>query len=358
MSSPQPEVVISPDEKYLQSLTYGLVIGTAILSLIICSLRLYTRAIVIKVFGMDDIAVCVALLATQAFNGLAIAVVYHGEGYHFDHLSPEYRTTWLKLYYVAMCMYLYVSLAVKTSLLLFLRRIFIKPWMKHLTTGLMVFHTLFSLSGSFVLAFQCTPARAAFDMTVTDGKCYTQYKLFQIVLYQAVLIFVCDVIILVAPLVILCGLNMPTRKILALMAIFGSGIIACISPVVRFSTLDYLRKGTTDLTYDSASSLYWMAIEFNLGLVAGSLSSLKPLPFFRRFGSSKDSRYKVSTGGDTPHELRNVSGKDNRSRKKTLNSGMGTSILQDSVNSSQERIIHVTKVFNVSHESNPNPTTP
>ncbi|KAJ5139178.1 uncharacterized protein N7515_004026 [Penicillium bovifimosum] len=302
---------------------------------------LYTRAVVIKVFGLDDIAVCVALVITQAFNGLAIAVAYHGEGYHFENVSPEDRAIWMKLYYVAMCLYLYVSLAVKVSLLLFLRRIFIKPWMNYLTTGMIVFQVLFSLSGSFVLAFQCTPARAAFDLTITNAKCYTQYKLFQITLYQAVLIFVCDVIILVAPLIILCGLNMPTRKIIALMAIFGSGIIACISPVVRFSTLDYLRRGTTDLTYDSASSLYWMAIEFNLGLVAGSLSSLKPLPFFRRFGSSTDSRYKVTTGGDTPHELRNVSGKDNRSKKKTIGSGMGTTILQDSINESQERIIHV-----------------
>ena len=31
-----------------------------------------------------------------------------------------------QLYYVAMCMYLYASLSVKISLLLFLRRIFVK----------------------------------------------------------------------------------------------------------------------------------------------------------------------------------------------------------------------------------------
>lgn len=30
--------------------------------------------------------------------------------------------------------------------------------------------------------------------------------------------------------------------------ILSLGIIACIAPVVRFSTLDYLRIGTTDLT--------------------------------------------------------------------------------------------------------------
>ncbi|KAJ5662822.1 hypothetical protein N7507_003553 [Penicillium longicatenatum] len=134
---------------------------------------------------------------------------------------------------------------------------------------------------------------------------------------------------------------MPTRKIVALLVIFGTGIIACIAPVVRFSTLDYLRKGTKDLTYDSASSLYWMAIEFNLGLVAGSLSSLKPLPVFRRFGSSSGSKYKASTGC-TPHELGAMSGTDIKNgRKKSHSLGMGTNIPVESVNDSQERIFPV-----------------
>lgn len=83
-----------------------------------------------------------------------------------------------------------------------------------------------------------------------------------------------------------------------------------------------------------------MAIEFNLGLVAGSLSSLKPLPVFRRFGSSAGSKYKASTAtGCTPHELGAMSGTDNKHvRGKSHSLGMGTTILAESVNESQERI--------------------
>ncbi|KAJ5609048.1 hypothetical protein N7528_009615 [Penicillium herquei] len=340
---------LTAEERYLQSLTYGLIIGTGILSIIVCGLRLYARAKVVRTFGPDDIAVCIALFITQVFNGLGVAVVYYGEGRHIENVSAEDLATWLKLYYVAMCLYLYASLSVKLSLLIFLRRIFVKAWMNWLTICLMVFQVLFSISGSFVLAFQCDPARAAFDTSV-KGNCYSQFKLYQITLYQAVLIFVSDIIILVSPMVVVCGLNMPTRKIVALMFIFGSGTIACIAPLVRFSTLDYLRHGTTDLTYDSASSLYWMAIEFNIGLVAGSLSSLRPLPFFRRFGSSNGSRYKISTG-DTPHELAN---RTKSARSKKPSHGMGTTILEETVNSSQERIVTVVKGdFTSSRTSDP-----
>ncbi|KAJ5193252.1 hypothetical protein N7449_009394 [Penicillium cf. viridicatum] len=86
-----------------------------------------------------------------------------------------------------------------------------------------------------------------------------------------------------------------------------------------------------------------MAIEFNLGLVAGSLSSLRPLPIFRRFGSSINSRDKASTG-DKSHELLNMDGSEPRiTKKRKISLGMGTTILQDSVNESQENIIHAPK---------------
>jgi hypothetical protein len=60
-------------------------------------------------------------------------------------------------------------------------------------------------------------------MSIKGAKCYSQFRLFQITLYQAVLIFVSDVIILLAPMPVLCGLQLPRRKILALIAIFGTG---------------------------------------------------------------------------------------------------------------------------------------
>ncbi|KGO78276.1 hypothetical protein PITC_058790 [Penicillium italicum] len=263
-------------------------------------------------------------------------VEQRGSGYDINSSSVAEPIVDLEqLYYVAMCLYLYASLSVKISLLIFLRRIFVK--------SLTAIHPLLAWMNWLTLAFQCDPARAAYDLTITNPSCYSQYKLFQIVLYQAVLIFVCDVIILIAPLVILCGLNLPTRKILALIVIFGSGVIACISPVVRFSTLDYLRNGTSDLTYGSSSSLYWMAIEFNLGLIAGSLSSLRPLPIFRRFGSSTNSQDKASTV-DKAHELHNMNANEPRViRKKSIGLGMGSTILQDSVNESQENIIYAPK---------------
>ncbi|OQD96238.1 hypothetical protein PENVUL_c093G05183 [Penicillium vulpinum] len=355
------------DERYLQSLIYGLIISTGILSMVVCSLRLYTRAFIVNVFGVDDIAVCIALVFTQTFNGVGIAIVYYGEGLHFTSVSPESREMWLK---VALTQLLLAEYIADLGIALLRRDV---PVPLHLVSsedqlaGIFTTDLRETLDESSYYEHDCLSSpilgirffrfslsmqpsedgSASYDLSVKNPTCFTQYKLFQITLYQAVLIFVCDVIILLAPMAILCRLQMPTRKIIALVAIFGSGIIACISPVVRFSTLDYLRNGTTDLTYDSASSLYWMAIEFNLGLVAGSLSSLRPLPLFCRFGSSTNAGDKASNS-DESHELRNVKGNEPAAAKKNrISFGMGTTILQDSVNESQERIIHAKGDYNV-----------
>lgn len=81
-----------------------------------------------------------------------------------------------------------------------------------------------------------------------------------------------------------------------------------------------------------------MVIEFNLGLVAGSLSSLKPLPFFRRFGSSANSNY-TESADNTSHELGEFSADEIKSSGEKGVLGMGATILEQSVNESQERII-------------------
>lgn len=336
------EEALSEEERRAIALSYGLLIGVGGLALIICMTRLYIRKFSMNMFGYDDWACLIALIFTMTFNILGCFIVKYGSGKHIQHVSNEDLAIWLKLYYVAMCLYLYVAMTVKMSLLLFFMRIFQKDWVQRICKGMMIFLVLFTVSGSLVLAFQCSPPRAAFDQTITNATCFSKFRLFQITLYQAVLMFAVDLAILILPMPVLISLKMPVRKTLAICLIVSTGIIASIAPVVRFSTLDYLLKGATDLTYDSDSSLYWMAVEFNLGLVAGSLSTLRRLPIFRMFASSTDPNSNNRTPGSL--ELARFGGRpsggaSNDRKKGRLN--MGSSIIQATVvtaNESQERI--------------------
>lgn len=174
-----------------------------------------------------------------------------------------------------MCIYLFISFAVKSSVLLFIRRVFptgtfthlLNPlydveltrgpyrsdYIQHITLGLLIFITLFTISGSFVAAFQCNPPKYAYDLTYLMSPdranyCFSTDTSYAIFMYQAVAIFCCDIITLVLPVPALLQLKISRSKSAALLVVFGSGIVACVAPAIRFSSLSFYKSGSSDMT--------------------------------------------------------------------------------------------------------------
>ncbi|KAI0005663.1 hypothetical protein F4779DRAFT_630078 [Xylariaceae sp. FL0662B] len=331
-------VELGGDEKYEIAVSYGTIIATGALAIIVCILRLYIRKFMLNTFGLDDWACVFGLLFVTAFNGIGMAVIYYGAGKHIQHVPPEHLKKWFLLYYVCICMYLSISLAVKSSILLFLRRVFPTPYIQHSTLGLLIFLVLFTISGTFVAAFQCNPPKYAFELEFLMSPervdhCFSSDVAYGIFMYQAVLIFACDVITLLLPFPALIKLNLSHAKSAALLVVFGSGIVACIAPAIRFKSLQFYKTGSTDTTFDGASSLYWMAIEYNLGLVAGSLPGLRPLlAKIGILGTTKDDSYAYKNKQFSPsYPLEDNSGKHWGSGKRSQiskNKHQGDSVLE------------------------------
>ncbi|KAI5778019.1 hypothetical protein EDC01DRAFT_719575 [Geopyxis carbonaria] len=262
------------------------VIGVvAALNLVVCGSRLYIRRFVIKSWGWDDVMVVIALIMTLLFSALGLTISQYGVGQHLWNVEPADLVIWLKVYYTALCTYLYVALSVKTSLIVFFLRIFPSGPTQRYGKYIIGFLVAFSISGEFALTFQCRPVQAMYDKTILDAKCWSNDTLFAVTMSQGVIMFVTDCIILILPMSSLWRLNQPLRKRLQVMILFSLGFVACAASLVRFTTLVYT-KDQTDFTYSSAASLVWMNVEFNLGLVAGSLPSLRLLPGVRMLFSS------------------------------------------------------------------------
>lgn len=122
---------------------------------------------------------------------------------------------------------------------------------------LLVFFTLFTISGTFVAAFQCNPPKYTYDinflMSPDRAKyCFPAMTSYGIFMYQAVLIFACDIIMFVLPFPALMSVQLNSRKSLALLAVFGSGVVACIAPAIRFKSLNFYKTGSTDTTCEFA----------------------------------------------------------------------------------------------------------
>jgi hypothetical protein len=114
---------------------------------------------------------------------------------------------------------------------------------------------------------------------------------------------------------------------------------------------------------EAASSLYWMAIEYNLGLVAGALSGLRPL--FSRlglFGSTNEKSYMTPNNNFSPsYQLGDYSSKNWKSKASSSKARYkGESVLditvarEGSPRESDEARIVKTQEFAISEEYHEN----
>ncbi|KAI1302252.1 hypothetical protein F5Y03DRAFT_213250 [Xylaria venustula] len=276
--------VLGSDEIHTTATTYGTIIGTGVLSLLVCGLRLFTRAFVSRAFSIDDWACLIALAFTTAFSGLGIAATRNGAGLHITHVSNSQLALWFKFYYACTALSLINAALVKTSLLLSLRRLFPRTYIQryHLPVIIITFMATFTVPFVFLDVFQCNPPAYIYDLKYVMAAdsaqhCFPATTVYAIFLTQAVVTFTIDIILLILPIPVILGLQKTRGKWTLAGLIFVPATVACIAPIFRFSTLEFLRNQDSDITYHSASALYWQCIEYNLGMISGSLGLLKPL---------------------------------------------------------------------------------
>ncbi|KAL2850230.1 hypothetical protein BJY01DRAFT_245540 [Aspergillus pseudoustus] len=250
----------------------GVIITGASLATIVCCARLYVRAVVVKSFGIDDIMVIFALLLALMFAGVSVALSYYGIGRHSDDIPQQDLIDMQYVAYISYCLYLWVGAAVKSSLAVFIMRVFPTPTIRKFGLGIIIFLVVFAISGELPLILQCSPVRAAYDVNV-KGDCLSPDTLFAIQMYQGVVMICVDIYLFVLPIPTTWKLQMSKQRKLSIIGLFGIGLLACIAGIARLPSLVYTNGG--DFTYQGAVASIWMNVEFALALIAGSLPSLR-----------------------------------------------------------------------------------
>ncbi|KXH39162.1 integral membrane protein [Colletotrichum nymphaeae SA-01] len=87
---------------------------------------------------------------------------------------------------------------------------------------------------------------------------------------------VTDIWILVLPIKTLMGILRPRREKIALGIIFGVGVLATITSIVRLHTI-YTYTLAKDLFQESILINIWSMLEINIGIICASVPALKPL---------------------------------------------------------------------------------
>ncbi|OJJ98284.1 hypothetical protein ASPACDRAFT_44789 [Aspergillus aculeatus ATCC 16872] len=281
-----------PDHTPLMVHTVRGVIGTcAVLALVVCCLRLYVRRCVIRAFGLDDYLVLLALVMVLAFAALSLILTRYAIGYHQNTVPAANMIIMAKYVYVLFCLYLWVALAVKCSLTIFIMRIFPTPKIRRIGLMIMALMTIVTVSGELPLILQCWPVRATWDKTLPDYKCFSDAVLENLQLYQAILMPLFDLMIIGLPMPTIWRLQMPIQRRLFIIGILCLGLVACAAGLARIPLLGF-QENSTDYTYVGAVPLILMNLEYALGVITGSLPSLRVLVrFIPGLNSSKRSTY-------------------------------------------------------------------
>ncbi|KAI1353181.1 hypothetical protein F5Y01DRAFT_313249 [Xylaria sp. FL0043] len=196
-------------------------------------------------------------------------------GIRWEDIPPHDPIPGLVWNYAIEILYNPILALVKTSILLFLQRLFgQRPgvrrfilWMNAANIGMMI-------AVFFATVLQCIPINKTWELGL-QGTCIDRRILFTI---SSSFNIVTDMLMLALPLRIFINLKIPRRTKIALMFVFLLGFLTTITSIARLVLLvQGLFMLRTNLSADANIGFVTSAIETNLALITASAPALRPL---------------------------------------------------------------------------------
>ncbi|RYP80342.1 hypothetical protein DL769_002522 [Monosporascus sp. CRB-8-3] len=231
----------------------------AVISAIAILLRLFARVYVAKSVGLDDPS------------------VQHGLGSHVADvlpLGPDNMTAYSQIVWLSSIFYNACLGFIKISVLALYARLGDRK-LRRLSFVMM--GVIGCQAGGTVCTciFQCSPVRAAYGQSIPPEqvKCVNINAFY---LANAAVNISTDILTYTLPFPLVCKLQMPWRQKMSLAVIFGLGLFACISSIVRITYIPPMLT-SDDPTWVISGAMYWSVIETNIGILAASIPSYKSI---------------------------------------------------------------------------------
>ncbi|OHE96405.1 CFEM domain-containing protein [Colletotrichum orchidophilum] len=283
------------------------------IALVVVGLRVYSR-VTTKQFGWDDGLICFAMADSMAetaasYMGMRLSFL----GVHVSDIPPEADSRLGSLWdYIIQLLYNPILAIVKTSVLLFLLRLSgQKRSIRYAIHALNVFNIALGIAIFTVVVFQCQPISYFWEKAgrnpPTEGKCIDTAAFY---VSTVCLTIFTDVLALALPFWIFLGLKMPLRVKMALLGVFGLGVVVTAVSVLRLAWLIEVSYhiNKQDPTYDIRFT--YSAVETNLAIIAASAPALRGLflrwfpKFFASLKSSSNGRDGYGRSGDPTKKSR------------------------------------------------------
>ncbi|KAI0404660.1 hypothetical protein F4802DRAFT_565871 [Xylaria palmicola] len=245
------------------------------LMLLFFLLRVYSRAVVIRKFGIDDALSVVAAASVVVVCGILLSLNDRVDGRHVWDIPLSFLTdAYLKRNFTYVLLTALSAMLVKLSLLLLYLRIFNPSWTVNLTI-----HACIGVVSLFYLS--TIIAELVVGVPRGNGN-WQQAQItygpvgLTVSVVRGVFGVVSDFVILLIPMTQLVVLALPTRRKIVLICVFLTGILACASSIAttvfRFGEQDNL-----DYTWANTLPNAFAIIELTVGHICCSLPTLPPL---------------------------------------------------------------------------------
>ncbi|RAK72709.1 integral membrane family protein [Aspergillus fijiensis CBS 313.89] len=272
--------------------------------------RMYVRIFLIRNVGVDDYTMLLTMILSLSGWGIIIPEVIYGAGRHTAYVEKT-ATKAMHLNFATQAIYMWAIGLVKISIGLFLLRFAPRKGYRIFIWVVIALMLIYTTICFFTLIFQCHDMRSIWDFSV-KSKCFAPIQLLKLSYTNTALNILTDLIFAILPIFMLRHLQVNKRTKASLICILGLGIFACAAAIVKLTVLpNYGRTG--DFLWDYSTLTIWVVVESNMGIVAGSLPTLKPL--FKQVLGSYGSRYKSrpynypqhNTYGSKAYRLRSMS---------------------------------------------------
>ncbi|KAH8433352.1 putative integral membrane protein Pth11-like [Aspergillus melleus] len=198
----------------------GIAMGFLALTVIVLSLRLFSRIVVLGKMGFDDYLIIGACLFSWAFSAVTVVAVKNGLGSHLEDVDPSRLETYAFVVWLSSMFYLSTLGFIKSSVCVFYTRLGDR-YLTRLSLVMLVVVVAQALSFVLTAAFQCNPIPKAWN-TALPGKC-VEINVFY--LANAALNIVTDLLTYTLPARVIFRLQMPMKQKIALAFILCLGLL-------------------------------------------------------------------------------------------------------------------------------------
>ncbi|KAF2132138.1 hypothetical protein P153DRAFT_383028 [Dothidotthia symphoricarpi CBS 119687] len=284
MRLPPIAVILTwPNPNYVNPETRGdalLIVNSIFISLtiIVVALRLYTRLVIKRWLGIDDVFILLALFFTI---GLTAVVLVANQSYGWD--RHVYDIEFYKLEptsKIAMAAKI-VFTAAATFTRLSLHCLYYRlvqdsgmTWFKWIVHANVAYSLAIFVSYTFIAIFLCTPIENYWKLDAPADSCLDEGIA---TLVCGIISTVADFVTAVTPIPVIMGLHMPLRQRFGAAFLFALGVIVTIAGIIRTWYIYKSLMVEDDTTWYAYPLWIAAAVEVDLGVICASAPALRPL---------------------------------------------------------------------------------